>query len=249
MTAFQFRVSSYLFTPKLIPTLVTLIIFTVLVLLGLWQLDRAEEKRDIDNGVSQAIAMTALGLNNHVMLKIINFIYRKATINGHYDIKHQLLLDNRTHLGKPGYHVLTPFLFQGINGNYAVLVNRGWISYQGTRDNIPNSELVEDEREIKGTVKAVNRSIVLTETEKQQSTLATYPRLIQSIEIAELSQELKYKLLPIIIELDKSDKDGFVREWQPYYGSIDKHNAYALQWFAMAAILLFLYIKLNIKKS
>ena len=249
MTAFQFRVSSYLFTPKLIPSLVTLILFPTLVFLGLWQLDRAEEKREIDNGVSQAIAKPALGLNNHNVLKLNNEIYRKDTINGHYDIKQQLLLDNRTHLGKPGYHVLTPFLFQGINGNYAVLVNRGWISYQGTRDNIPNIELVEDEREIKGTIKAVNRSIVLTETEKQQSTLAVYPRLIQSIEIAELSQELKYKLLPIIIELDKSDQDGFVREWQPYYGSIDKHNAYALQWFVMAAILLFLYIKLNLKKS
>ena len=249
MTAFQFRVLNYLFTPKLIPTLVTLILFPTLVFLGLWQLDRAEEKRIIDSGVSKAIAKPALELNNHDALKLNNEIYRKATINGQYDIKHQLLLDNRTHLGKPGYHVLTPFLFQGSNGNYAVLINRGWITYQGTRDNIPNIELAEDQREIKGMIKEVNRSIVLAETEKQKNTLVTYPNLIQSIKIAELSQDLSYKLLPIIIELDKSDPDGFVREWQPYYGSIDKHNAYALQWFTMAAILLFLYIKLNLKKS
>lgn len=248
MTAFQFRVSNYLFTPKLIPTLATLILFPALVFLGLWQLDRAEEKRVIDNGVSQAIAKPPLKLNNYDTRKLSNEIYRNTLVKGRYDVKHQLLLDNRTHLGKPGYHVLTPFLFQGINGNLAVLVNRGWITYKGTRENIPKIELKQDEREILGTIKEVNRSIVLTETEKQQDTLVAYPRLIQSIEIAKLNQELNFKLLPIIIELNKSDQDGFVREWQPYYGSIDKHNAYALQWFAMAAILLFLYIKLNLKK-
>ena len=68
------------------------------------------------------------------------------------------------------------------------------------------------------------------------------------MQLTELAKELNVELLPIFIELDKNDKTGFIRDWQPYYGSIDKHNAYALQWFAMAAILLFLFIKLNTKK-
>jgi len=72
--------------------------------------------------------------------------------------------------------------------------------------------------------------------------------LIQSIQLDRLSKTLNYELLPVMIELDKTAKNGFTREWQPYYGSIDKHNAYALQWFAMASILLFLFLKLNIRK-
>jgi len=68
-------------------------------------------------------------------------------------------------------------------------------------------------------------------------------RLIQSIELDRLEKALNYKLLPVIIELKPTVENGFIREWQPYYGSIDKHNAYALQWFAMASILLFLFIK------
>jgi surfeit locus 1 family protein len=75
-----------------------------------------------------------------------------------------------------------------------------------------------------------------------------YPRIIQAISLTELSEELNYKLLPIVIQLDKAESDGFVREWQPYYGTVDKHIAYAVQWFSMAAVLFLLFIKINTKK-
>jgi hypothetical protein len=29
-------------------------------------------------------------------------------------------------------------------------------------------------------------------------------------------------------------KGGFYRQWRPFYGSVDKHLGYALQWFLMA---------------
>jgi len=261
MAGFQLRVLNYLFTPKLIPTLVTLLLFPALISLGLWQLDRAEEKRVIDHGIQLAIAKTPLKLNdtklgsetaNEALLKEV---YRPITVKGKYDNNNQFLLDNRTHLGKPGYHVLTPFIFESStqsdnkSSSYAVLINRGWITYNGTRDNIPSIDVESNNREILGQLKQVNRAIVLNDADKKVVQKSNNPKLIQSIQIAELNKELDYELLPVIIELNKQDKDGFIREWQPYYGSIDKHNAYALQWFAMAAILLFLFIRLNTKKT
>ena len=261
MTAFQLRVSDYLFTPKLIPTLVTLILFPLLISLGLWQLDRADEKREIDHGIQLAITKMPLKLNetklgtketNEILLQEV---YRPAAVSGIYDNNNQFLLDNRTHLGKPGYHVLTPFKFDSTvksdkqASSHAVLINRGWITYNGTRDNIPSIDVENNDREILGQIKQVTEAIVLNDDDKKAVQNSNNPKLIQSIQIAELNKELDYQLLPIIIELDKQDKDGFIREWQPYYGSIDKHNAYALQWFAMAAILLFLFIRLNTKKN
>ena len=255
MSGFQLRVLNYLFTPKLIPTLVTLILFPALISLGLWQLDRAEEKRVIDNGIQLAIAKMPLKLNETKLgtketnERLLQEVYRPATVRGKYDINNQFLLDNRTHLGKPGYHVLTPFVFDNNGTSKVVLINRGWITYNGTRDNIPSIEVENNEREILGQIKQVNKAIVLNDADKKAVQKSNNPKLIQSIQIAELNKELNYELLPIIIELNKQDKDGFIREWQPYYGSIDKHNAYALQWFAMAAILLFLFIRLNTKKN
>ncbi len=261
MAAFKLRVSSYLFTPKPIPTLVTLILFPVLISLGLWQLNRADEKKEIDNGIQLAMAKMPLKLHETTFATeetnktLLQEVYRPVTIRGKYDNDNQFLLDNRTHLGKPGYHVLTPFKFDSIfksdtkSSSKAVLINRGWITYNGTRDNIPSINVENNDREILGQIKQVTEAIVLNDADKKAVQNSNNPKLIQSIKIAELNQELDYELLPIIIELNKQDKDGFIRVWQPYYGSIDKHNAYALQWFAMAAILLFLFIRLNTKKT
>jgi len=261
MAAFQLRVSDYLFTPKLIPTLVTLILFPVLISLGLWQLDRADEKREIDHGIQLAIAKIPLKLNEiklgtkETKEILLQEVYRPVTVSGKYDNNNQFLLDNRTHLGKPGYHVLTPFKFDSTfqsdkqASSHAVLINRGWITYNGTRDNIPSIEVDDNDRKILGQIKQEADAIVLNDDDKKAVQNSNNPKLIQSIQIKELNKGLDYQLLPIIIELNKQDKDGFIREWQPYYGSIDKHNAYALQWFAMAAILLFLFIRLNTKKN
>ncbi len=246
----RLKVGNYRFAPKLIPALAAIVLVPFLISLGLWQLDRADQKKVIDNSVKEAQQKVALNINTFVKnshIKKENFkqeIYRTASISGHYDNDHQFLLDNRTHKGKAGFHVLTPFILN--NTDKAILINRGWITYQGTRDNIPDISISQDTINILGVMKQQARAIVLSNDTGKVNT--SYPKLIQSIELAELAKELELELLPIVIELDKKDNTGFIREWQPYYGSIDKHNAYALQWFAMAAILLFLFLKLNTKK-
>jgi len=252
---------NYLFSPKLIPTLATIVLVPFLASLGLWQLDRADQKREIDSGVMYAQAKEALDLNAFIdqgNINEANFseeFYRSASLSGHYDNDHQYLLDNRTHKGQAGFHVLTPFLLD--HTNQSILINRGWITYQGTRDNIPDITITKDTISIKGVMKKQGRAIVLnnssnTDIDESNMHEASYPKLIQSIQLSrlakEVTKELNVNLLPIIIELDKEDATGFVREWQPYYGSIDKHNAYALQWFTFAGILLFLFIKLNTKR-
>lgn len=258
---FELNFLGYTFAPKLIITLLALICIPILISLGLWQLDRADEKRIIDQGVNDAIAKPALQLNDADLTELSKEIYRTASIKGQYDTNKQFLLDNRTHKGLPGYHVLSPFMFESTSNSktqYAVLINRGWIGYKGTRDQIADISLKTEISEITGSIKNIPRSIVLKEdadgnkssslifktNEKQLKEVS----LIQSVQMERLEKTLNYKLLPVMIELEPSIENGFARDWQPYYGSIDKHNAYALQWFAMAAILLFLFIKLNIRK-
>ena len=276
----RLQIGRYLFAPKLVPTIAAVILVPFLVSLGLWQLDRADQKIVIDNGVKQAQMKDALDLNKYLTNSATGIsteskqgkafkslvpkeIYRSATLLGHYDSDHQYLLDNRTHKGLAGFHVLTPFVLK--DTDIIIFVNRGWIGYKDTRENIPDISVPKDDITITGVMKAQGRAIVLNENDNVlDKTEASYPKLIQSIQLSELAKDLasvksseskkvntanlSSVLLPIFIELDRDDKTGFIRDWQPYYGSIDKHNAYALQWFAMALILLFLFIKLNTKK-
>jgi len=248
----RLQIGNYLFAPRLIPMLVAIVLVPLLALLGVWQLDRADQKREIDDGVKQAQAKHPLDLNavisnnSNDQYDFKKESYRSALITGHYDGQRQYLLDNRTHKGRAGFHVLSVFLLDG-SSNKAILINRGWIPYKGTRDNIPDISITDDTMVVGGVMKQQARSIVLNEN-SNTVVKSTYPKLIQSIRLTALARELRIDLLPVIIELEKEDKAGFIRDWQPYYGSIDKHNAYALQWFSFSAILLFLFIKLNTKK-
>lgn len=241
-------INNYHFSPSLLPSIAALIVFSVLLSLGFWQLDRAEEKRGIERSVHQAQKQQALNLNeaeSAVPEHLLKSIYRRTRVEGSYDGQHQFLYDNRTHKGKSGYHVLTPLRFKNKDQWVTVMVNRGWIPYEGSRDNIPSIEVTQEVQMVEGEIRNPSQSIVLSEV---PFNAASFPMTIQNISLPSLSKQLGYPLLPIVIELDASQPLGFVREWQPYYGKIDKHIAYAIQWFLMSAILLFLYIKLNTKK-
>ncbi|WP_019216188.1 SURF1 family cytochrome oxidase biogenesis protein [Legionella tunisiensis] len=54
---------------------------------------------------------------------------------------------------------------------------------------------------------------------------------------------------PFIIRLDKSEADSYVREWAVVAMPPERHYAYALQWFAIAFVILILFIALNLKKT
>lgn len=238
------QIKDYQFSPTLIPTIGMLIVCSTLASLGYWQLERAEEKRIIERNIHHAQTQQIVDLNEATLDSLLNKFYHSAEIKGRYDSQHQFLYDNRTYKGKPGYHVLTPFILE--NKSIAVLINRGWIPYQGSRDDIPDIHVDELDATVKGIIKEPSKSIVLSKAEP----LGTdYPITLQSISLKELAENLNYSLLPVVIELDKAEPSGFIREWQPYYGKIDKHIAYAVQWFFMSLILFLIYLKMHTKKG
>ncbi|VVM19400.1 Cytochrome oxidase biogenesis protein Surf1, facilitates heme A insertion [uncultured Gammaproteobacteria bacterium] len=71
--------------------------------------------------------------------------------------------------------------------------------------------------------------------------------LIQSLNIGRLSHLLGDQLVPMLAQLDIKSNNGFYRQWRPFYGSVDKHLGYALQWFLMALVLSFIAIRLLVK--
>ena len=48
--------------------------------------------------------------------------------------------------------------------------------------------------------------------------------------------------------LDPHDPDGYVRDWHPPGLDPTRHWSYAVQWWAFAAVLLFLWVRLNLRK-
>jgi len=237
-------IGSLEFTPGRWPTAVTLILFGILIALGFWQLDRAEQKRALLDQFGGGQKETVLQLEADLK-SAAGLNYQNAVVTGHYDSGHQFLLDNRTHAGRAGYQVLTPFLIR--DSDVAVLVNRGWIPLGTSRDRLPKVTVGEDRQQLSGRLKIPPRKVfMLGEEDPRQG----WPWRIQRIRIKALSAELGRPLLPVVFLLDAGQADGYTREWRPLAGFGPERNiGYAVQWFGLAAALLIIYLSVNTRRT
>ncbi|WP_231893501.1 SURF1 family protein [Bathymodiolus septemdierum thioautotrophic gill symbiont] len=208
--------------------------------LGFWQLDRADEKRAIERAITLAESNPAQLISS--VDELLNKEHYQVLLKGHYDNNKQFIYDNQIVNSTAGYYVLTPFIFENKS---AILVNRGFVPWYGNRNKLANIKINNETTIIQVKLIIPKERIKL----KQQTVNKNFPILIQSLNIERLSQLSGYQVVPMLAQLDVDAKNGFYRKWQPFYGSVDKHLGYALQWFLMALVLSFIAIYLLRKNS
>lgn len=230
--------------PNWLSVIATVVGVFCLSSLGIWQLQRAEEKKQIlaENEIRKSSPPQELTLPIN---DAANFRFKKITLQGKYLSSKQFLLDNQVMDHQAGYNVLTPFVIQG--NDAVVLVDRGWISVGQSRDELPDIKVTEISRSIIGSVYApYGKPFHLGSIDNG---VTTWPRLIQYLDFKELSTLLKLDLLPITVRLDSNQEDGYKTTWPDIAFSPNRHLAYAVQWFALAATLLIIFIVLHISKN
>jgi len=236
------RFGSIEFSPSRWPSLITLIMFGILMSLGFWQLDRAEQKQLLLDDFQGGSDSSPFRLDETIK-SFEDLQYQFASAVGSYDAERQFLHDNRIHNGVAGYQVLTPLRLKG--SNLAVLVNRGWIPLGASRSQLPDVPVSEDEREVIGRIKqALLEDFRLGEEEQRRG----WPYRIQHIDTNLLADELGYRLLPVVLLLEPGASDGFVRKWHPVTFGPERNVGYAVQWFGLALALAIIYMAVNIRR-
>ncbi|MBA5250002.1 MAG: SURF1 family protein [Gammaproteobacteria bacterium] len=210
-----------------------------LVSLGFWQLDRADEKRMIEHKIAVALSSPAQYISD--VTELLSKEHYQVLLKGHYDNNTQFIYDNQIINSTAGYYILTPFI---LKNKTAILVNRGFVPWYGNRAKLANIKINNRTTTIKVKLITPKQRIKL----KQKNISTTFPILIQSLNIEQLSQLSGYQIVPMLAQLDVHDDNGFYRKWKPFYGSIDKHLGYAMQWFLMGLVLSFIAIYLLRKK-
>jgi surfeit locus 1 family protein len=224
---------------ELIPTIAYLCLLPLLLALGFWQLDRAEEKRAFLDLQKQGKAAETLQLTAATEDKTNALRYRNIKATGRYDTAHQFLLDNQISAGKPGYFVLTPFKLEG--GEKAVLVNRGWLPLTHDRSQLPDVRMEEFPAMIRGRIN--NFPSVGIKLPGADKPAVGWPSLVQVADSNILARTLGYPLFSFMVELDKSLPEGYQREWrETAVMPPEQHIAYATQWFGLAFTLTLLFI-------
>ena len=223
-----------------IPAALIIATLALLISLGFWQLDRADEKRAIEGQIDSANSGDVEFVTSVEFLK--DKEYYHVRLQGSYIGDKQFIYDNQIVDQISGYYVLTPFILKG--ASKAILINRGFIPWGGRRDKLANVDIGEKPTEL-----MVQISIPVKRMElKVSETIGDFPVLIQALDLDEMSTIASLDLASVIGLLSPESEDGFVRQWEPYTGSIERHIGYAIQWFLMSLVLAFIGIRLALKQ-
>lgn len=211
----------------------------VMVLLGLWQLRRLDERRDRNDEVrarqsAPPVAVQELGLTPDDDLDAAGELqWQPVTATGRYDVGAQVLVRNRSLNGAPGEHVVTPLV---LADGTAVLVNRGWVPLPPAPDQPP---LAPDppsvEVTVEGRVRATQRRGSFGPRDPATGVLSEVNR----IDIERLARQVPYPLLPVSIELTAQNPapEGDLPAPLPAPELSDgPHLAYAGQWFLFSIV-------------
>ncbi|PWH11851.1 MAG: SURF1 family protein [Anaerolineae bacterium] len=223
-------------------TLLVVLGSAVCVRLGIWQLDRLEQRRAFNAHYLQMTSLPSLNLNTELPSDLTQMEYRSVTVTGMFDFEHQVALRNRYYNNEYGYHLLTPLLLP--NGT-AILVERGWIPAEG---NATPADWRKYDQPGRQTIQGILR---LGQTRPElggvpDPTLTpgqTRLEFWNIINLERIALQVPYSLLPVFIQ-PAPDATRTTPPY-PYQPEIEitegPHFGYALQWFTFASILFFGY--------
>jgi surfeit locus 1 family protein len=173
--------------------------------------------------------------------------YTQVIANGHYDGSRQILIDNMpSAAGRAGYEVITPFR---LTGGGTLLVNRGWLALGASRRVLPIIDVAADERQIHGRtdhlpVAGIRLGIPVP-------LAAPFPIVAQYPTASAIASAIgghdRVRAAEVVL-LDARDRDGYERVWHPPGLPPERHIGYAVQWYALGATAVLLWVVLNLQR-
>jgi len=227
------------FRPGAAVTVATVVFCTLTVSLGVWQLRRATEKEALQERLDRAAAAPPVTLPARPVAAD-GIALRRVVARGEYADRYTILLDNRVHRGRAGFHVVSPLRIAG--GEIYVLVDRGWVAAGRTREDLPRVATPAGEQTIEGL------AVVPSARVYELSADTVDGRVWQNLVLDRYRAWSKLELQPIVIQQTNDAGDGLVREWDRLDAGADRHRSYALQWFGFATLAVVLYVVLNLKR-
>lgn len=232
----SFAKISMLVSRNKIALILTVLVISILVKLGLWQLDRAEQKRQLF--ADYAEQQQPVNLNDPTTPTPERF--GSVEVSGQFQANRYFLLDNQIFDGQVGYQVIGLLTPQPALSEQLVLVNLGWVPLGSNRAELPRIELPQGPLTIPG--RYYQPSEFGFQLSDQILEAGPWPQRIQRLDLAALSELTQLPLAPYVVLLSEQAEFGWPRQWQPQVMAPEKHQAYALQWFSLALACLLVFI-------
>jgi surfeit locus 1 family protein len=204
--------------------------------LGIWQLDRLEQRRAFNHQFESMRLMSALNLDREVPDDISSMEWRAVIVHGEYDFANQIAIRNQYNGDQYGYHLLTPLLFEG----GAVLVDRGWIPADGNSESSDWGKYDQSGPvDIMGQLRLGQTKPAFGGVADRLPENGAKLEIWNNADLTHIANQIPYPILPVYIQpnVDENDTDPPI----PYQPTVEitegPHMGYALQWFTFATIL------------
>ncbi|HCM1319099.1 TPA: SURF1 family protein [Vibrio parahaemolyticus] len=238
-------VSSSLLSHKLwlskrfgIAVCLTVVVFSLLVKLGFWQLERGQEKQALE----QAILARADAPYQSLTSVLDNNDWREESVIG---VKVQaeakpeplpvVLLDNQTFQGKVGY-LAYQVVSVGQDPITLALLELGFVEGLRTRDSLPTVTTLKSPTNVTGRLYRKSMNPLSSELMPEMGEGIR----VQNLNVSELNELLNVELMPAVLQPDNLENWAYPFPWNPLPLTSAKHFVYAVQWFVMAGVFLLL---------
>lgn len=223
---------------SLIPTIAAVAGVLLTAYLGNWQMDRAAYKRELQDRYEQAARQAAVRVPDDPVAAE-GLVWRRVEAVGRFRPEMTVLLDNRVRDGVVGYEVVTPLQLE--HSTRLVLVKRGWVKAPPVRSELPAVATPTATVTLQGiALPPPTRFVELSERTETGT-------VWQNLKFDRFAALHRVALQPILLQQDNDIGDGLVRAWPPPATGVDRHQAYAFQWFAMSACIVLIYVLLNVR--
>jgi surfeit locus 1 family protein len=230
------------FRPRALLTIAAALAVVVFATAGDWQGRRMKEKEALRAQLDAAarespVALASLRADSDWS----TLRYRLVTATGVFDARRQVLVDNRVHEGRAGYHVVTPL---ALADGRVVLVNRGWTPVGASRAELPQVPPPAGAATVVGRLALPSPGFL--ELAKAQGSGPVW----QNLDPARFAAATGVDVMPVMIEATQPPvpDDDLVRDWPAPDFGVEKHRIYMLQWYAFAALAVVLWAAFALRR-
>jgi len=224
--------------PAWLPTLAAFITIALCVTAANWQHRRMLEKEALLAKISAAKAAPAVPLPTGV-IDWSSWRFRPVRLDGEFDARHQILIDNAQHAGRVGFDVVAPLL---LADGRAVLVDRGFVPAGASRASLPSPPVPAGHVTIDGRIDIPSQRYI-----ELGAHVTPKGSLWQHVDTKEFAQVTGVAVLPIIVRDIGEHANGLTLDDALPETGVEKHISYMLQWYSFAALAAGLWLWFTVR--
>ena len=199
--------------------------------LSVWQISRGMEKQADRDAFDAESGFTAYRSGDDVRP------FQAIRVDGRFVNDRQFLFDNIIINSRYGFYVVTA-LELGEN-EPLLMVNRGWLQKDGPG---PDLQAVSNAIDVTGASTSARGRVGSFPQPGMRmgdaiASRDSWPQIAVYPTADDVAASLGREVHPFLLLLDPEDPHGFLRHWVPEEMGPGTHFGYALQWFAMGAVL------------